>query len=137
MIAEIGTNVSFTESRRYNATAPAFQTTSKHQARTLSLDVQSELQQKSSSHLNRSRVQRDNGRPRTRGNVAELSDNHIFKLHSPLSKAPLFAHQGVKREQLPDINDEPMREEINSSRLCSHGDPRNATVHTLRFLWLA
>jgi hypothetical protein len=42
----------------------------------------------------------DDGGPRTGGNVDESGDHHAVKLHSPLSKTPLFTKPVVEWEYL-------------------------------------
>ena len=49
-------------------------------------------------------LDQDDGRPRAGGNVNERGDHHAFELHSPLSKAPLFASLVIEREQLPGVS---------------------------------
>ena len=47
----------------------------------------------------------DDWHPRASRNIDELGNNHVLKLHVPLSKAPLFPNLVVESEQLLGVSE--------------------------------
>lgn len=62
-------------------------------------------------------LDRDDRRPRARGNIGKACNHHFVERHFPLSKTPLFADPSVEREQLPEIVNEPVWEERSQTHI--------------------